>query len=78
MSKMKLKLSTKGIDTTFLGDTDVHYRVILHEGIAKVACVQEFDYRDYAKFIGKVCFLREKDATKGADLINEVGVSYFI
>lgn len=78
MHKMNLSIQIDDIETTFLGDDTPHYRIVLHSEIAKVANVQGFDYMDYDKFVGEICFVNERDADDAADFINNIGVDYFI
>lgn len=80
MAKIKLTIDTTDIATTVLGDTDVHFRMIVSansngEKIAKVVCVQEIDYK---QFIGDVCFLNKSDADQAAKKVNKIGFTHFV
>lgn len=76
--RAKFDINTENVETVDLYSDEPHYRIIKHDGEAKVANVQGFDYYDYEQFIGIVCFVHESDALKVAKTINKVGIKYFV
>lgn len=78
MAKIKLAIDASEIEQ-ISDNSDVHYRIIYRESenCAAVACVQNFDYCDYAEFIGDILFAHEEDADKAAKKINKIGVKHF-
>lgn len=78
MNPLKLAIDTDGIETV-LDSSEVHWRIIFskRDNAAVPVCVQDFDYIDYAEFIGEVNFAREVDAQDAAELMNHVGVEHF-